>query len=121
MAQNQLTVAQVIEMFGGLGLPVTDDERQVQTKIKELQSRYLREKGDADPQRRHRADLWFKTANRLRTDRAALLDVVRNHFAELADASTRVKRLLENAICLGEVYREARQELSAQLQATKRA
>jgi len=37
-------------------------------------------------------------------------------FAELAEASTRVKGLLGNAMCLGEVYREARQELSAQLQ-----
>lgn len=41
-------------------------------------------------------------------------------FSRLAETSDRVKQLLGNAICLGEVYRDAREELSDLLQTSAR-
>lgn len=84
-SEKQLSVAHVIDMFKGLNLPVTDDGQQIEVKGKELNDFYLRKKNSPDPQERHEATIWFKNLTALKTRRAALLDVVREHFIQQAD------------------------------------
>jgi hypothetical protein len=84
--QPNWTTPEVIGMFEGLGLPVTDDGRQIDEKSKKLYSRYLRKKNSAQPAERHEGEVWFKNLDAMQNHRSELLAVMRNHFNHWADA-----------------------------------
>lgn len=84
---KNLTATEVIAMFKGLNLPVTDDAQRIEEKAKELRDYYLRMRNSTEPHRRHQAGVWFQNLTLLQANRAALIDIVYNFFAQLADAS----------------------------------
>ncbi len=89
------TTAEVIAMFRGLNLPVTDDQDRIEARGKELEPLYLRRKASPDAQQRNEADRWFKYFSQLKSQRPALLEIVYNDFIQLADT------VLEVALNLG--------------------
>jgi internalin A len=85
-AHKHLKAMDVIEMFRMLNLWVTDDSQQLAAKARELQSYYLRMKNSPEPHMRSKADLWFKNVESLKRERPSLLNIVFDHFSQLADA-----------------------------------
>lgn len=88
--KKKITTTEVIAMFRGLNLPVTDDQNQVESKGDELEKLYLRRKNSPDAQQRNEADQWFEHLAKLKNNRAALLDIVEHHFGQLADTALEV-------------------------------
>ncbi|MFO1432366.1 MAG: hypothetical protein U1F76_19850 [Candidatus Competibacteraceae bacterium] len=87
-AQKAPTTAEVIAMFReALDLPVTDDGQTIADRAKATEPRYARMKGSPDAQQRNKADLWYQRIARLQNDRPALLEIVYEHFTQLADAA----------------------------------
>jgi GTPase SAR1 family protein len=84
---EQLTAVQVIQMFEGLRLPVTDDAQQIIAKYQELNTHYLRQKNSTDGQKRVQADQWFKHASllKLEAERKRMLEIVKKQFEQLAN------------------------------------
>lgn len=105
---TKVTCLEVIEVFQGLNLLVTDDEQQIEAKGNELQAFYFRKKASPDPRQRSEADTWFKDLACLKAKRSELLGVVRAQFAHLADTT------LEAALSSG--TKELTPRLYAQLE-----
>lgn len=107
--QRIQTIVHVIDMFAGLNLPVTDDSRQIEARGNELQNLYLRRKGSTDPQQRNQADVWFKNLTDLKFERAELIAIVRDHFAQLADTALAVALSSRINTLTPEVYAQLEQ------------
>ncbi|MGD2086296.1 MAG: hypothetical protein PVH61_08945 [Candidatus Aminicenantes bacterium] len=89
-SSKKLTTTEVIAMFRALNLPVMDDQRRIETRGEELEELYSRHRISPDPQQSSDADRWFKNLTTLKNQRPALLDIVRQNFSQLADATLEI-------------------------------
>jgi hypothetical protein len=85
--QEQYTAQQVMEMFGALNLPVTDDIRAIESEEKKQRDRRLRDTNSTSPDRRKEAQDWFKNLQLLKDQRQELLGIVQKFFDQLADTA----------------------------------
>src|ERR1043165_344708 len=86
------TASQVIEMFQGLRLLVTDNETEIAKKADELRPQYQREKNNPDALTRARAERWYKDLVELQQGRQELLAVIYQNFSQTAEVSLRAAR-----------------------------
>jgi hypothetical protein len=101
---KKTTTAEVIVMFRGLNLPVTDNQDLITARGKELEPLYLRRKASPDAQQRNEADRWFKHLSQLKSQRPALLEIVYNDFIQLADTVLAVALNMGTNCLTPEVY-----------------
>ncbi len=111
-----LDFAGVVSLFWEIGLPVTNDDKQINYRIRELFPSFQDLAKSQEPLLKDRAEIWFRTVERLQHDRAVLIDIVRVHFFQLADVALHLRRFTFppkpfNVFCT-ELERRAQEECS---------
>lgn len=83
------TVPEIVELFGQLNLPVTDDDQVIETAYQRQQKRWTHAKNSPGGIARVTAEQWFKAAAILRKqkNRAELIQIVYDSFVALADVT----------------------------------
>jgi len=86
-AGDALSSLKVIMMFRELGLPVCDDEVEIQQRVTTQRRARIRDTNNASPTVRERAKEWFQTAQALQSRRGELLQIVYDEWVTSADTS----------------------------------